>query len=78
MDLLNFGTLSGCGTPGTAMIIIDPVLTFGPGFDSTGYSLVFSPGVANGVANAPEPSAATLLLPGSAALLFRRQSFRGR
>jgi hypothetical protein len=39
-------------------VLVDPVISFEPGFDSTGYSIELSPGVSNGV---PEPSAAVLL-----------------
>ncbi len=38
--------------------LVDPVISFMPGFDSTGYSIELSGGVANGV---PEPRAAVLL-----------------
>jgi hypothetical protein len=35
---------------------LDPVLSFGPGFDSTGYSIVLSPGIGNGASSVPEPA----------------------
>jgi hypothetical protein len=41
----------------SASAIADPVISFAPGFDSTGFTLVFSPGVGNGApADVPEPS----------------------
>ena len=40
-------------------VMADPVISFAPGFDSTGYTLQFSPGVGNGTV--PEPSTLTLL-----------------
>jgi PEP-CTERM motif len=40
-------------------VVADPVISFAPGFDSTGYTLQFSPGVGN--ATVPEPSTLTLL-----------------
>jgi hypothetical protein len=50
------------GTPGydpaiSASVFIDPVLSFAPGFDSTGYAITFSDGIGNGATPAvPEPA----------------------
>lgn len=41
---------------------IDPVLSFGPGFDSTGYSIVLSSCIGNGASTVPEPATWVLLL----------------
>jgi len=68
LRVYNYGNL-GTEPVGTATVFIDPILSFAPGFDSTGYSLVFGPDVNNGVdASAPEPS--TLAMLGAAALLL--------
>jgi hypothetical protein len=54
--------------------LVDPVISFMPGFDSTGYSIEVSGGVANGV---PEPSAAVLLAAaGVACAGLRRRRMR--
>ena len=45
---------------------VDPVISFGPGFDSTGYSLVESDGIGNEASTVPEP--ATWMLLSTAAL----------
>jgi hypothetical protein len=59
ISLKAFGTVfnNGDATPGTVTEFVDPVISFAPGFDSTGYAIEVSPGVANGVAAAgvPEP-----------------------
>ena len=66
-DLNNGG---GAGSSAaTAHIFIDPVISFAPGFDSTGYSIIISDGVGNGAASAPEPGTSTLLA-GAAALFW--------
>ena len=46
----------------------DPVLSFAPGFDSTGYSIAVSPGVGNQASTVPEP--ATWMLLSTAALAW--------
>ena len=62
--------LQAGGAPVTARLVLDPVLSFAPGFDSTGYSLIFSDGVSNGGAAAvPEPATWLLLLTGPFAVL---------
>jgi hypothetical protein len=45
---------------------VDPVISFAPGFDSTGYSIELSEGVGNTV---PEPGAALMTLVGAGVLL---------
>lgn len=52
--------------PPQLQVYVDPVISFAPSFDSTGYSLAFSSGIANESATAPEP--ATWLLLSTAAL----------
>jgi hypothetical protein len=47
---------------GSAFALADPVISFAPGFDSTGFTLEFSPGIGNQSPSAvPEPS--TLVMP---------------
>ena len=53
-------------TPGQAQAFVDPVISFAPGFDSTGYSLAVSPGMGNQASTVPEP--ATWMLLSTAAL----------
>jgi hypothetical protein len=64
ISLQAFGTVynNGDATPGTVSLFVDPVVSFAPGFDSTGYSIVVSSGVANGPdsTGAPEPTSFTL------------------
>jgi hypothetical protein len=59
----------------TIIGLVDPVVSFAPGFDASPYDLVVSPGVANGQGAAPEP--ASLLLAGfglaAVSLLLRRR-----
>ena len=50
--------------------LVDPVISFAPGFDSTGYSIELSPGLGNSV---PEPTAAQLLASAAAVSLARRR-----
>ncbi len=50
----------------SAEATLDPVISFGPGFDSTGYSIALSPGIGNDTSTVPEP--ATWLLVSAAAL----------
>jgi len=38
--------------------LVDPIISFAPGFDPTGYTIVFSDGIGN---SAPEPSSTALL-----------------
>jgi len=70
----NNGTL-GFDSPISISVFIDPVLSFAPGFDSTGYSLVFSDGVPNGAT--PEPSTLAML-GGAACLCFGYRRRRNR
>jgi hypothetical protein len=44
-----------------AEVTIDPVISFGPGFDSTGFSIVESSGIGNVASTVPEPATWTLL-----------------
>ncbi len=44
----------------TVTALADPVIRFAPGFDSTGYSLAFSPGIGN-TSPVPEPATSGLL-----------------
>jgi hypothetical protein len=50
--------------------IVDPVISFAPGFDATGYSIELSEGVGNSV---PEPGAALLTSAGATVLLLLRR-----
>jgi hypothetical protein len=50
----------------SAEVTLDPVISFGPGFDSTGYSIAVSPGIGNEASTVPEP--ATWMLLSTAAL----------
>jgi hypothetical protein len=50
----------------SAEATLDPVISFGPGFDSTGFSIVESAGIGNEESPVPEPSTSILL---SAAVL---------
>jgi len=45
-----------------AEVTLDPVISFGPGFDSTGYSIALSPGIGNQASTVPEPATWILLL----------------
>jgi hypothetical protein len=58
----------------TASALVDPVLSFAPGFDSTGFTMSFSDGVSNGGAtsSAPEPATFAMLAGGLLALWGRR------
>jgi hypothetical protein len=49
---------------------VDPVISFAPGFDATGYSIELSDGVGNTV---PEPGAALMTCTGAGALLLLRR-----
>jgi len=40
----------------SAEATLDPVISFGPGFDSTGYSIAVSPGGGNEASTVPEPA----------------------
>ena len=51
-----------------ASALSDPLIDFAPGFDSTGYTLEFSPGIGDSPA-APEPASLTLLGIGSLGVL---------
>ncbi len=56
--------------------IADPVISFAPGFDATGYSIILSEGIGNSPA-VPEPATLALLLTGAgAAGLVRRRRAR--
>ncbi len=63
--------------PVSASATTDPVIEFAPGFDSTGYTLEFSPGIGD----SPEPASLTLLGIGSLGVLaygWRRRRRRRR
>jgi hypothetical protein len=45
-----------------AEVTIDPVISFAPGFDSTGFSIAESSGIGNEASTVPEPATWTLLL----------------
>jgi hypothetical protein len=45
----------------SAEVTLDPVISFGPGFDSTGYSIAVSPGIGNQPSTVPEPATWMLL-----------------
>jgi len=49
---------------------VDPVISFAPGFDSTGYSIALSPGVGNEASTVPEPATWVLLSTAALAWLF--------
>ena len=61
------------GQPGTVVASFDPMITFDPSFNSTGYSLVFSP------SPTPEPASDLLLLAGLGILgtIGMRRRIRG-
>jgi hypothetical protein len=65
-----------------AEVTLDPVISFGPGFDSTGYSTAESPGIGNQASTVPER--ATWMLLSTAALgwgcgrMLRRRMTRER
>jgi len=59
----------------TANMLADPVLSFAPGFDSTGYSIVFSDGIGNSPSAAvPEPASLGLLVAGMGLVWLRRRA----
>jgi hypothetical protein len=68
------GNLAG----GSSFAVVDPTFAFAPGFDATGYSLVFSPGIVNNdVPGAtPLPSTWTMLIAGFVGLGFL--AYRGK
>lgn len=49
--------------------MVDPVISFAPGFDSTGYSIVLSPGIGNESSTVPEPATWMFLSTATLALL---------
>jgi hypothetical protein len=52
---------------------LDPVISFGAGFDSTGYSIVLSPGIGNeGSTTVPEPGSLWFLLTAALVILFAK------
>ncbi|HVP27942.1 MAG TPA: hypothetical protein VMW35_02115 [Myxococcota bacterium] len=55
--------------------LVDPLISFAPGFDSTGYSILLSDDVGNAV---PEPSSALLVTPAMVVLLRLRRSKKSR
>jgi hypothetical protein len=52
----------------SAEATVDPVISFAPGFDSTGFSIALSPGIGNEASTVPEP--ATWMLLSTAALAW--------
>lgn len=60
--------------PGRGAVLLDPRFSFAPGFDATGYSLAFSPGIGNGGASVvPEPGVQAMTLLGLAGLAAWRR-----
>lgn len=55
------------GATTTVDALVDPMISFDPSFNSTGYSLVLSPGVGNAFDPVPEPS--TLFMTGAMILI---------
>jgi hypothetical protein len=51
---------------------LDPVISFGPGFDSTGFSIALSPGIGNEGSTVPEPATWMFLSTAILALVFGR------
>jgi hypothetical protein len=83
VSLKTFETIvnNGDDVPGTVTAFVDPIVSFAPGFDSTGYSIVVSSGIANGapLTAAPEPASFTLAafaLVGVVLLGRRKRSLR--
>jgi hypothetical protein len=50
--------------------VVDPIISFAPGFDSTGFTIIFNEGIGN---SAPEPGAALLVLLGALTLAGARR-----
>jgi hypothetical protein len=57
----------------SAEATLDPVISFGPGFDSTGYSIALSPGIGNDASTVPEPSTWMFLSTATLALVSGRR-----
>jgi hypothetical protein len=57
------------GATTTVTAPVDPMISFDPSFDSTGFSLEFSPGVGNELTSASVPEPSTLFMTGAAFLL---------
>jgi hypothetical protein len=68
------------GNVTTVTVFADPIISFPAGFDSTGYSIVLSSGIGNGVSAVPEPGTRWMLaipLIGLAMLRRRQSAQRG-
>jgi hypothetical protein len=59
-----------------AVSTVDPVISFAPGFDSTGYEIVVSPGIGNQAASVPEPGTWALFGLGAAMVVLRARRVR--
>jgi hypothetical protein len=59
-----------------AVTAVDPVISFAPGFDSTGYSIVLSDGIGNQAASVPEPATWALFGLGAAMVVLRARRIR--
>ena len=65
----------------SAEATLDPVISFGPGFDSTGFSIALSPGIGNDASTVPEPSTWMFLSTATLALIYghrRRRHDKGK
>jgi len=60
----------GGGFTQTATAFVDPIVSFGPHFDSTGYSLEFSDGVGNSLPATPLPATLPLFVSGLGAIVL--------
>jgi hypothetical protein len=68
------------GATTTVTALVDPMISFDPSFNSTGFSLEISPGVGNELISASVPEPSTLIMTGAAFLLGSRavRSWRRR
>jgi hypothetical protein len=78
ISLKAFGTIfnSNDAVPGTVTAFVDPIISFAPGFDSTVYSILVSPGIINGDSMIPEPASFTLAGLALAGVILRRRKNR--
>jgi hypothetical protein len=66
------------GNTTTVTVFADPVVHFANGFDSTGFSILLSPGIGNGASGVPEPGSFWMLAIPLAALAIASHSYRNR